>query len=373
MSNPSISQVRLTKYIPLATQTRADQSLPLLMRGLRWLDSRSLVTAYMAGSTLIVCIGIVDYITGPQINCSLFYLIPSLLVARVAGFRPGFLFAFLAVLLWLILELHSGLVYSNLFIPYWNALMRFGTFMIAMSLVAAMRTLTSHLEERVHERTAALEAQITETRELEKNILEISDRERATIGQDLHDGLCQQLVSAAFSTNMLQEKLARSATPGATDVNQISDMIDDAITQARNLARGLYPVRLETEGLEMALRELASVMSRRFEVSCTVTCPLPLPQGMPNTDIHLYRIAQEALINAAKHANAKHISLSLLSEDGRIKMGIVDDGMGIANTPHNPDGMGLRIMAYRARMIGAGFRVLPLAEGGTQVICELDG
>jgi len=355
-----------------ARHAGTEPSLPFLIRSLRWLDRRSPTAVCAAGTMLIVCIGILSYVTGPQLSCSLFYLIPLLLVTHVAGFRPGLLASLLAAIIWLAADLNAGLIYDHPVTPYWNALMRLGTFVVAVGLVSAMRSLNAHLEERVLERTAALEAQIAEKRELEKNILEISDRERARVGQDLHDGLCQQLVSAAFSATMLQDKLAKDFTPGSRDATRIGDMIDDAITQARNLARGLYPVRLETEGLEMALRELASTMSRRFEVACTVDCQDAITPCNPAAGIHLYRIAQEAVVNAAKHANAQHIVISLSLSNARVRLVIEDDGMGIPPVSNNPDGMGLRIMEYRARMIGADFNVTSRPHCGTQVACEVD-
>jgi signal transduction histidine kinase len=235
--------------------------------------------------------------------------------------------------------------------------MRFGTFMVAVILVAATRSLNSQLEERVKERTAALEAQMLENRELEKSILDISDREQVRIGQDLHDSLCQQLVSVAFSANMLQERLEKDGIPANRDASRIADMIDESINQARKLARGLYPVRLETEGLELAVRELAATMGLRFQVSCTVECPSPIPPCSPAIGIHFYRITQEAVVNAAKHARARNVVLSLCATAGLVKLTIEDDGEGISHLPRNPDGMGLRIMEYRARMIGADFRI----------------
>lgn len=346
--------------------------MPSLVHSLRWLDKRSPVAVCIVGAMLIVCIGVLSYVSGPQLSSSLFYLIPVLLVTRVVGFYPGIVAAMAAALMWLAADLNAGLAFTHLVTPYWNAAMRLGTFLVAVSLVAAMRSLNEHLEERVIERTAALEAQMQEKRELEKTILEISDNERARIGQDLHDGLCQQLVSAAFSANMLQTNLGNDHQPENPHVTRIADMIDDAITQARNLARGLYPVRLETEGLEMALRELAATMSRRFEIDCTVDCPDPITSCIASTDIHLYRIAQEAVINAAKHAEARHIVISLASPDGRVRLTVTDDGIGIGSHPKNPDGMGLRIMEYRARMIGATFRVANHSPCGTAVTCEIE-
>lgn len=344
----------------------------MLVRCLRWLDTRSPAVVCVASGTVIVCIGIVGHLTGPQLSSSLLYLVPVLLVTRVAGLRAGLVAALSAAVIWLAADLNSGTLFTHPVIPYWNAGMRLGTFLIAVSLVAAMHSLNSHLEERVRERTAALETEIHEKRQLEKTILEISDLERSRIGQDLHDGLCQQLVSATFSLNMLGEKLAKSVPSESTDALRVADMIDDAITQARNLARGLFPVRLETEGLEMALRELAATMSRRFNLSCSVDSPEHDRPYAASSDIHLYRIAQEAVINAAKHSGAKNILISLGRGADSSRLMVKDDGVGIGRAARNPDGMGLRIMEYRARMIGAGLEVTRIPSGGTRVTCTLD-
>lgn len=352
--------------------TKVDPNMPVLVRALGWLDRRSSMEVCITAAVLIAGIGILSYATGPQLSSSLFYLIPVLLVARVTGFRLGALAALAAATMWLLADLKADLEYPLAVTPYWNALMRLGTFLVAVSLVSAMRTLNAQLEARVIERTAALETQIIENRHLEKTILEISDLEQARIGQDLHDGLCQQLVSAAFTANMLQQSLAKDSAPETRDATRISDMIDDSITQARNLARGLYPVRLETEGLEMALHELASTLSRRFGVTCSVECPSPVTVNITGASIHLYRIAQEAITNASKHSGAGQIILSLFSADDHLTMSIQDDGSGIGHINGNPDGMGLRIMDYRARLIGAVLNVTPGPGGGTRVFCVIE-
>jgi signal transduction histidine kinase len=170
---------------------------------------------------------------------------------------------------------------------------------------------------------------------------------------------------------MLQERLAKDGVIAHRDASRIADLIDDSINQARNLARGLYPVRLETEGLDLALRELADTMSLRFQVSCTVDCPRPIPPCHPAIGIHFYRIAQEAVVNAAKHAKARNILLSLSATAGQVKLTVEDDGEGIIRGPRHPDGMGLRIMEYRARMIGADFKIIHRLPSGTVVSCEM--
>lgn len=367
MESKGLSPTVILKGPSRAKRPVEDRGLLLL---LRIFDRSPLPLVSAICAVLILGIGYLSYRTGPQLSCSLLFLIPVLVVSRAGGLLPGGLAAIFAAATWLAADLAGAVDPSHPVTPYWNAVMRLGTFLVAVGLVSAMKSLNAHLEERVRERTAALETQIAEKRELEKNILAISDRERAIIGLDLHDGLCQQLVSAAFSANLLHEELAKDATATAPRAGRIADLIDDAITQARNLARGLYPVRLETEGLDTALQELASTLGRRFGIECSMeSLGSPCPSA-PETGIHLYRIAQEAVVNAAKHSGAKSVVIRLKTTPDGGSLTVEDDGVGIRREAVNRDGMGLRIMEYRARMIGARFRIEERSAGGTRVVCD---
>jgi PAS domain S-box-containing protein len=211
---------------------------------------------------------------------------------------------------------------------------------------------------------------ITERRQLERQLLEISDREQARIGQDLHDGLCQLLVSATFDCNMLERRLLENGRPEAADARQISGLLDDAITQGRQVARGLYPVQLGADGLMSALEDLASNVSFRFKINCAVDCPQPISLSSNATATHLYRIAQEAVNNAVRHAHPNHIRIRLKCIDEHLELAVSDDGIGIPSQLE-PQGMGLNIMDYRTRAIGGRFQVHPGAGGGTMISCLL--
>jgi len=211
---------------------------------------------------------------------------------------------------------------------------------------------------------------VTERRNLERQLLEISDREQARIGQDLHDGLCQLLVSASFDCNLLERNLLEHDRPEAAEARQIAGVLDDAITQARQVARGLYPVKLEVDGLISALEELAANVSLRFKVICSVECPHPIAFPSNSTATHLYRIAQEAVTNAIRHARPNRIRIRLKSAGNELELEVIDDGIGI---PAHPvaQGMGLNIMDYRTRAIGGRFRVRRGDGGGTAIACLL--
>jgi PAS domain S-box-containing protein len=211
---------------------------------------------------------------------------------------------------------------------------------------------------------------ISERHNLERQLLEISDREHARIGQDLHDGLCQHLVSLAFDANSLQGQLAAARRPEAPTARRIADYLDRAITETRQLSRGLFPVRMEKEGLPSALEELARATCERFGIPCRFFSKGPARVKNSSVATHLYRIAQEAVTNAVKHSRATKLSISLRARADHFELRVEDDGAGFSlATRRKATGMGLYIMEYRARTIGGTLRINPRRRGGTQVSC----
>jgi two-component system sensor kinase FixL len=210
---------------------------------------------------------------------------------------------------------------------------------------------------------------ITERKRLEKEILEISDREQRRIGQDLHDDLCQHLAGIELMSEVLQEKLAAKSQPEAGQAARIAERVQRAIEQTRRLARGLSPLELEDLGLRAVLTELAANTSELFGVQCGFEAPDPVSIDDPAAAIHLYRITQEAINNALKHGHARTIAIRLAVEDEQITLSIRDDGTGFSPPHPAGHGMGLRIMKYRAGMIGASLSVRPEVGNGTLVSC----
>ncbi len=205
---------------------------------------------------------------------------------------------------------------------------------------------------------------------MEKQVAEISDREQRRIGQDLHDSLCQHMVSIGFACELLRDKLERLKLVEATQAETIAEMVNEGVSQARTLARGLYPVRLEVDGLASALEEMALAAQARSNIPCHFTCD---DQVLIHDEVagnNLYRIAQEAVNNAIKHSRARKISIGLGAVDDEVTLTIKDDGVGFAESMGEPAGMGLHIMNYRAKMIGASLDIRRGAGGGTIVICS---
>ncbi len=209
----------------------------------------------------------------------------------------------------------------------------------------------------------------TDHRRLEREIIEVSDREHARIGQDLHDGLCQKLIALAFDCRTLEQKLAIHDVPERDSARRMSAFVEELILEARATARGLFPVQLETDGLADALQQLAETASSRLKVDLQIEPAKPGAAIEVSKATHLYRIAQEALNNAVKHSNATTVTACLAITEGRVELRIADNGVGLAHPHKGKGGMGLHIMEYRARMIGGTLSVSPGPHGGTVVSC----
>jgi len=215
----------------------------------------------------------------------------------------------------------------------------------------------------------ALLRDVTDRRRMESEIVRISAREHERIGQDLHDGLGQQLTGIAFMAKVLARKLADGGLPEAGEAEHIARLVNDAITQTRHLARGLHSVGLEEDGLMLVLQELAASVTRLYDIEARYVCPTPVLISDGTTAAHLYRIAQEAVTNAVRHAGPTTIRIELQRSGATATLAVIDDGCGIPGSVDPGVGMGLNIMRYRARMMGGAFSVKRLPEGGTCVSC----
>jgi PAS domain S-box-containing protein len=218
-------------------------------------------------------------------------------------------------------------------------------------------------------RIAAIAEDITEHRLLEKEVIEINDRERSRLGQDLHDGICQQLVSIAFATDLLRRDLIAKSPGEAVRAAKITALLDSAITQARNLSNALCPVNLAGDGLAVALRGLASSVSHGSGVVCGADCSEAVFINEYAVATHLYRIAQEAVQNAIKHANPSQILIRLSQDGDNIHLSITDNGLGGDEDETRKFGIGLNIIKFRTTMAGGRLQVHRNATGGTLISC----
>ena len=210
---------------------------------------------------------------------------------------------------------------------------------------------------------------ITERKRLERAILEISSEEQRRIGQDLHDGLGQHLTGIAFMSKVQEQKLSEKGLAEAAEAARIVRLVNEAINKTRQLAHGLLPVVSDAHGLMSALKQWAAEVEDLFNISCRLHIDKPVLIHDANTSTHLYRIAQEAVNNAIKHGQARNIVISLLAGNEYGALKIENDGMCLPGPAANGSGMGMRIMSYRARMIGGSLKVESRGAQGVTITC----
>jgi signal transduction histidine kinase len=213
---------------------------------------------------------------------------------------------------------------------------------------------------------------VTEWRRLQREIIEAGDRERRKIGEELHDDLGPHLIGIEVLGKVLKRKLEEKELEEAAAAEMIKNLVAQAIQKTRALARGLCPVHLADNGLEFALQELAENTETIFGIPCVFEAEEPVPVADNAVATEVFYIAREAVHNAVKHARAKAITVDLGKSDGSLVLRIRDDGQGIAAPPDGA-GMGLRIMAFRASMIGALLRVDGSEGRGTTVTLTIAG
>jgi PAS domain S-box-containing protein len=210
---------------------------------------------------------------------------------------------------------------------------------------------------------------ITRRKQLEREVLATSERERRVFARELHDSLGQQLSGISYLGSVLHERLRDMTLPEAADAQRIVRLIRRALEETRRVSRGLSPVRPEPEGLDNALRELVAQTRNIFGIVCQLRRPKPVLVSDSEGATHLYRIAQEAVTNAVRHGRARRISIGLSQWRGKVTLSITDNGNGIGALSPRRKGMGLRVMQYRAGLLRGRLSVKRRAEGGTRVAC----
>ena len=211
---------------------------------------------------------------------------------------------------------------------------------------------------------------ITERKEMESAVLEISGREQRQIGQDLHDGLGQHLTGIAFMSKVLAQQLADAGAAQAPHAAKIVRLVNDAIHKTRELARGLVPVFSDAQGLMSALQQWAVEVEDLFHVGCRFECPRPILVTDVGVATHLYHIAQEAVNNAIKHGDPRQIVLTLARDGDTGSLTVEDDGTGIPEIAGSHAGLGLRIMSHRANMVGGSLDIRRRKPRGTVIRCR---
>jgi two-component system, LuxR family, sensor kinase FixL len=212
---------------------------------------------------------------------------------------------------------------------------------------------------------------ITERKRLEREVLDVSEREQRRIGYDLHDGVCQELAGVAFLAQTMETRLAAGNRVTAEDAAEIRKLLQEAVSHARALSRGLQPVDPQPGGLAAALRQLATDTSDCNKISCQFCGDHGIDLADKHAATHVYRIAQEAIRDAIQHGKATCIAIDLSTAKGIITLTVVDNGVGLGEDGRYREEMVMRMMHHRARVIGAELSICPRWPGGVKVACEL--
>jgi len=241
-----------------------------------------------------------------------------------------------------------------------------------LAIFAGVALLTSSLSARLKRakvETEMARAQLEERlEERTHELLRISHHEQQRLGQDLHDGLCQTLAGVKLLLEALEVHARQAGRPEAEEIEKIEKRVREALAQADAISRGLYPVELETNGLMAALQEMAFKTSRIYPVSCRFVCRQSVLIEDHARATHLYRIAQECVMNAIKSGKAEQIQVRLFMRAGKVHLVVADDGIGFHGAPARA-GMGLQIMKYRAQSMHAALKIRQRRIGGTLVSC----
>jgi two-component system, LuxR family, sensor kinase FixL len=212
---------------------------------------------------------------------------------------------------------------------------------------------------------------ITEQKNMQKQILEASDSERRKIGHELHDELGQLLTGIAFKSKSLEQYLKSRSLPEVKDAERLTLLVNQTINQIRRISKGLVPMDLEMGGLQTALKEMSANAIQTCGASCRLYINCRTDNLKHTIATQLYYIAQEAITNVIKHSRAKNIEISLTRDKEGIVLSVKDDGIGVIDRARLKDGIGMQIMKYRARLIDATLDIYQNPDSGTIVICKL--
>jgi signal transduction histidine kinase len=234
----------------------------------------------------------------------------------------------------------------------------------------------AELEERVLERTAELAAangelqnQMNERKRLENELLEIAENERRRIGFDLHDDLGQKLMGVSLLLKALETNLSHKRLPEADDTRKVQTLIHQVINHTHNLAHCFSSLDSEGEDLAAQLHKLTATVRKTFQISCRFRKVGEIPLLPADATLQLYKVAQESVSNAIKHGKATQVLLLLARRGDELVLRIKNNGVPFPVERGPSNRLGLRIMNYRAHLVGGSLEIQPNGNCGTLVIC----
>ncbi len=317
----------------------------------------------------ILIIGYIDYITGYEISVLVFYAIPVGFAALYVGPGYALLLGITAVVVSRSSDILSGMPYPGHTVFLTNCVIPVAFFAILVAALYLLNQIRKGLESTVEQRNRALLQEMHERGRLERQVIELSEREHRRFGQELHDLVSQELAGIAIDTHLLAQNLAAVKIGEAERARAIAVEVDRALTKARNIARGYFTLGFDAAGMAEALRELANRTQQASRIPCTARCPDNLAIGNEDATVQLFRIAQEAVNNAVQHSGASRITISFERQEDLFQLAIEDNGRGLTPALRKNQGLGLSIMTYRAGLVGGKLRMERPVDGGTCILC----
>ncbi len=233
------------------------------------------------------------------------------------------------------------------------------------------------MEQRVVERTQELLAMnnelqrtMAQRQQLERELLEVSEREKRRIGEDLHDMVCQELSATALFLKSTAKRIADDSVAAAKTLEESAQTVNRNVVLARALASGLQAVELTASGLKNALRDLTARACDNSGIQCHFKCARGIHVPDDTVALHLYRIAQEAVTNAVKHSGAKNVLVTLDRNKTHTCVSVQDDGKGFV-IKRRRKGLGLHMMKYRANALGGELKIERRRRGGMDITCVI--
>jgi signal transduction histidine kinase len=319
--------------------------------------------------SVLCLIGLIDYWADYRLLFTVLYVLPIGFATIYVGRIFAVFLALLSVALWNAGDILAHAPSPGLAIQFWNDGIVLSLFLIVIYLLNSLHKTLIGLEDTVRDRTRALRLEMEERQRLEREALDLSERERQTLGHELHDTVCQELAGIAIAGHLLAKKLQAQNITETGQAREIAVMVDRALTKARSLARGFFTTGFDVMGLAEALQEAARNVEERSGIRCEVNWQENLVILNEDVVMHFFRIAQEALQNAVNHAGPSLIEVNLRRVGETVQLAVQDNGRGLSPSEKPARGLGLRIMAYRAAIIGGELKIERPARGGTRILC----
>ena len=366
---PLVRTLSITAYIVVM--------IAALLPGIAY---RSRLAAFFAAGFLVAAVAVLALPTGPYAQAGLVTL--PILVMVLVGKREAKIASLLCLAILVsapLLRLQPGVARTLAIDPsaagpqglIWMRAAALAAFLAGLTvLLGRFHNFLLEALAALWRTTGELKREMGERQSLEREIAGVSDTERRHLGHELHDGVCQQITAALLRCQVLARRAASGDPLRGGDFQELTLLLTEAMGDARNVAKGLCPLDPDPEALAAGLRALAKRTNGIANAHCEFRASGDVRAPDPAMAQHLYRIAQEALSNAVHHAHASRISVELRGSADELLLEVEDDGVGLpAQIPVG--GMGLRTMAYRARLLQGDFSVAPAPGGGARVTCRV--